>query len=200
MSLIEIQNLSYTLPRGRELFRDLNLQLASGEALHIYGANGTGKSTLVSLLLGRIKPTKGRVRRFSTRLGYLPQLQNLEFHLPLKLIDVLNTLSDSFTEDRALKLGLLSRSQFELLWNTASGGERQRTLLTALLLEEPELLVLDEPLNHLDAVTREAVVQALGRYIGGKEGRALVLVSHLSVHEIQRFGIRLVSLPLGNEK
>lgn len=200
MSLLTLENVSYRLPRGRELFSELSVKLKEGEALHIYGPNGSGKSTLIQLILGKVKSTRGRVARSTNQVAYLPQLQSLEFHLPVTLQDVLDILLPEIPAPKAVTgLGLLTTAQLGLLWNTASGGERQRTLLTALLLRKPELLVLDEPLNHLDRATRESLIRSLGKYLSAEKGRALVLVSHLSVSEMEEFGTTVRSIGIGDE-
>jgi ABC-type Mn2+/Zn2+ transport system ATPase subunit len=175
---LTLENLTWAAPGGRTLGRGLSLQLKRGEVLWIQGPNGSGKSTLIHTLLGDISPQAGRIALHfpNEKLGYLPQVQNRECHLPLTLSEVV-ALSG-----RDLKLAqeypLLDSSRFSLAWNQASGGERQRTLLLRELIQKPELLVLDEPLNHLDEASKAQIQKVLLQLLHESQAPALILVSH----------------------
>src|SRR5690606_37113443 len=109
-----------------------------------------------------------------------PQLQNVAFHLPLTLWDVLRiSHAGPLQEEDVLRFGLLQARHLKLAWNTASGGEKKRTLLTRALLHRPRVLILDEPLNHLDHASRDQVSQVLDDFVAGdKQQRSIILVSH----------------------
>ncbi len=176
--LLDAKNLSYGTPSGKILQRDLQFQLQSGECLLIEGENGTGKSTLLKVILGQMKPLGGKVNcpLRSSEIGYLPQLENAEVHTPMTLRDVLGLVPTWFPYKKALEeFPILTPSQLNLRWNQASGGERKRTLLLRALIQLPKLLVLDEPFNHLDENTQKQMQQILTKYLN--QG-AILLVSH----------------------
>jgi len=198
--LLEGSELGLTTPDGRVLFRGLSFAVNAGQLMLIRGPNGAGKSMLVKVCLRRLQPNVGLVRCTvpERRIAYVPQLQNMEFHLPLTLGEVIEICVDRHVPAKAATaLGLVGEEHLSLTWNTASGGERQRTLLTCALLEDPHLLLLDEPLNHLDAASQERVLEALENFVSSKdEDRAAVLVSHLGREQLERLGPRLIQVAL----
>jgi zinc transport system ATP-binding protein len=182
-ALLSVSQLATGTHDGRVLAKDLHFKVMPGEALLLTGANGTGKSTLLRVLIGNTRPMKGTVSRSVgfERIGFLPQLQNTDFHLPLTLRDLLeNAVHRSLDDAEILHWGLLTKDQLHLSWKTSSGGERKRALLTRILLLDPNLLLLDEPMNHLDTQSRLLVEQALIKFLQtpSEKGRALILVSH----------------------
>ena len=161
--ILHAHSLSYSAPGGRVLATGLNFELKPGQILFVLGPNGSGKSTLINLILGFCKPLSGNlaVEVPRSRVSHVPQLQNMEFHIPLTLRDVLNIASGESPDAQILGWGLLEKEQLDLLWSTASGGERQKTLMTRALIGEPQLLILDEPFNHLDEVTHAQIFKVI---------------------------------------
>lgn len=179
--MLLLENLTYGAPNGKILGRDIKLEMQAGELLFITGANGAGKSTLLRVLVGQARAAAGEFKWSISHeeIAYLPQLQSVAFHLPLTLWDVLRiSHKGHLREEAVLRWGLLEKSQLHLAWNTASGGEKKRTLLTRALLQDPKVLILDEPLNHLDRKSRESVSQALDDFMDSDDKRSIVLVSH----------------------
>lgn len=179
--MLLLDNLTYGTPHGKILARDVQLKMQAGELLFITGANGAGKSTLLRVLVGQMPAVSGAFRWDVSRkeIAYLPQLQQAAFHIPMTLWDVLRiSHKGSLKEGAVLRWGLLEKEQLRLAWNTASGGEKKRTLLTRALLHNPRVLILDEPLNHLDRKSREQVSQVLDDFMSMDGKRSIVLVSH----------------------
>lgn len=192
--LVEAVSLTYAAPGGRVLGRDLNFSLLPGELLVLSGPNGSGKSTLLSILLGDLRPLSGQLatRVLRSRLAVIPQLQNIEFHLPVTLRDVLEVSRPLGLDESAVEaIGLLKKEQLDLAWNTSSGGERQRTLMTRALLQDPQLLILDEPFNHLDTASQTKILETLAAFLHKQTDhpRAAVLVSHVALSELERLGV-----------
>lgn len=182
--LLEAIALSYSTPdKKRRLIDNVNFQLGAGELLVVTGANGIGKSTLIKIILNEQMPAHGKVVLSTESVGYLPQLQNRMFHIPLKLSDVLHFEegSSDVTSD-ALGIGLLFQRELKLNWNQASGGERQKTLLTQVFLSGSNLLLLDEPMNHLDAEARKALGSALGKYMDRTQAGVVVVCHETQLH------------------
>jgi ATP-binding cassette subfamily F protein uup len=157
------------------LFRGLDLLLDDRERLGLVGANGTGKSTLLDIVAGRLTPTAGRVETGPTvRLAYYDQ-RGAELDLKLRVRDAVAGPGNQAGPDEA---ALLEAFWFETdaQWapiGLLSGGERRRLQLVLALATKPNVLLLDEPTNDLDLDT----LRALEDYLDGWPG-ALIVVSH----------------------
>lgn len=174
--MLKADGLTYGPPGLPPLHRGLSFALNAGELLHVVGANGTGKSLLVRTLLGASDAAEGQVTIGFSGVRYLPQMQNRAAHLPYALGDVLG-----FEGQNSLawaNVGLLRAGQFSLAWNKASGGERQRTLLTRFFLQSGDLLILDEPFNHLDVESRDKVRLLLRDSLKSNPSAGALLISH----------------------
>ncbi len=172
---------------GRTLFSGVEFKVTGGERIAVIGDNGTGKSTLVKLIVGEEQPDTGYVRRGpAVRMAYLPQI--VKFRDPnLSAADTvidecrctMQEARDSlgafgFTGEDALKaVGMLS------------GGEQSRLRLCILMRADVNLLILDEPTNHLDIPSREWMEDAISGY-----GEALLFVSH-DRYFIEKFANRI---------
>lgn len=172
----------------RPIVSDLSFTLGAGEALWIRGKNGSGKSTLLELICGSMTPLSGTlsVALSHSKIEYLPQMASPYFHIPMTLKDVVETLSlQSWDLDMLSSFELLEKKQLDLQWNTASGGEKKRTLLLASLLNHPQLLIIDEPLNHLDQSSKEIVENGLNRFMNQGKEKSIILVSHEELKSFQ---------------
>ena len=180
LSILTLYNLSYSTPDGRALGANINVELGKGEILLITGPNGSGKSTLLEVILGRQVPFDGHVKLDTPRqaISYLPQMQDSQTHMPFSLRDALQVSTALNMDDEIESLGLLSSKQLNLGWNHASGGEKRRTLLTRIFLQKPELIVLDEPFNHLDIDSRGVMLSSLSRFVTERNNSVI-----LSTHE-----------------
>lgn len=181
--VLEAVELCFQTPDRRPLIKGLSFTLQKGETLAITGPNGCGKSTLLGILMGELAHlTAGSVQWHVPRsqVAYLPQLHNREFHIGLTLADVLSFAAPFRPAAiRELSFGLLEPDHLSLAWNTASGGERQKALLTHLFLREPEILILDEPMNHLDVEGRSQLLHALSDFTRVRQS-SLIMVAHES--------------------
>lgn len=160
----------------RKLFSGLDLQLHAGQRLAITGPNGTGKSTLLKILLGEVAADEGTVRwdRAAT-LGYYAQESTS--------LDPQSTVLEEIRRDRPELSEAQARSILGAFLFTGddafkplgklSGGEQSRVRLIRLILSQPDVLILDEPTNHLDIASREALEEALIDFPG-----TIVAVSH----------------------
>lgn len=185
MTILETKSLDYGADKIA-LIRNLSFKLQAGERLLVKGPNGVGKSTLLRVILGQIKPLSGTVKLNipKHKIAYLPQLQNTEFHIPVTLGDVLAFSSKRTVPVQEIaSMGLLQASDLSKAWNTASGGERQKALLTRIFLQDVDLMVLDEPMNHLDFEAKERVKQLIRAFVSKKDGRAMLIVCHDQVDE-----------------
>ena len=176
-TLIRAEGVS-VIRNGRHLLKNADLQLDTGKIVTLIGPNGAGKTTLVRSVLGLTPINEGSITRApNLRIGYMPQKLHIESSLPLSV-------------DRFLQLGgkaranlndiqqltgieKLSKTPMQLL----SGGETQRVLLARALLRDPQLLVLDEPVQGVD-VGGQAALYALINDIRKSRNCGVLLVSH----------------------
>jgi ATPase subunit of ABC transporter with duplicated ATPase domains len=181
--VIDLEDVTLRLG-DRELLRDVTWRLAPGERVGIVGVNGSGKTSLLRLLLGQLPPAAGRVRRGKTvRTAMLTQ-EVRELDDPdvadLRVQEAVEKVRGSVRiGDRDVTAGqMLENLGFarERVWTPVrelSGGERRRLQLLRLLMGEPNVLALDEPTNDLDTDTLAAVEDALDGWPG-----TLLVVSH----------------------
>ncbi len=160
---------------GREIAGKADLTVRRGEKIGIVGANGTGKSTFMRMLM-RLIPYEGQVIwNKNVKLSYFDQ-ENRQLHPSLSVIDEIHDRYRTMTDEQIRKLLGLVRITGENVFKPVgviSGGERAKLCFALMMLERGNVLLLDEPTNHLDIDTREAIEDALASYTG-----TMLLVSH----------------------
>lgn len=144
-------------PRVGPIFQDVDLSLSEGGKVALVGRNGAGKSLLLRVLAGRLRPDAGRVvLRTGDRVGYLPQDFDHGFEGSLaELLEREAPDAPAYVVARTLHRLGLDPARLDQRYSTLSLGERMRGALAALLAAEPTILLLDEPTNHLDVETKE---------------------------------------------
>jgi ATPase subunit of ABC transporter with duplicated ATPase domains len=171
---------------GHEVLHEVEWRLAPGERTGILGSNGAGKSTLLGLIAGTIEPTSGRVKRGKTvKVATLTQrLDELEDHLDDPVRTVISRLRTTYTFGSGSKaqdltpgqllerLGFAS-AQLSTPVKDLSGGQKRRLQLLLILLDQPNVLILDEPTNDLDTDMLAAMEDLLDTWPG-----TLIVVSH----------------------
>ena len=178
--VIKIEEVSFAYPGGEPVIRDFTADVIKGERIGIVGANGTGKTTLLKLLTGRLAPTSGAVT-LGTRIemAFFDQLR--------ETLDPETTVAEAVNKDReTVVIGGVTKHIFAYLADflftperartpvkALSGGEKARLLLAKLFLSPSNLLVMDEPTNDLDVETLELLEEQLLAYKG-----TLLVVSH----------------------
>ena len=178
----------------RTLFHDLNLTVTGGERIALLGDNGTGKSTLIKLLMDEEYPDEGRIRFGpSVRTAYLPQI--VSFDVPSRnLVDTMlwakRGITTQTARDRLAMFHFRGEDVFKSV-GVLSGGELSRLYLCTIMDEAVNLLILDEPTNHLDIASREWIEEAEEAYDG-----TLLFVSH-DRYFINRFATRIWELENG---
>lgn len=170
----------------REVLRDVTWRIAPGERTGILGVNGAGKSTLLGLVAGTVEPTSGRVKRGKTvKVATLTQrMDELEPHLNEPVRVVISRLRTSYTIGAGSKATELtpgqllermgfSSAQLSTPVKDLSGGQQRRLQLLLILLDQPNVLILDEPTNDLDTDMLAAIEDLLDSWAG-----TLLVVSH----------------------
>ena len=160
------------------LFGKGNLLLEAGSRLAIIGENGTGKTTLLKILMAELQAREGSVQwAENAAQGYCPQDSNEQFNNELNLFDWMSQWRKPEHDDQIVRstLGrlLFSNDDFKKQVKVCSGGEKNRLLFGQLIMSSPNVLILDEPTNHLDMESIESLNLALEHYEG-----TLIFVSH----------------------
>jgi ATP-binding cassette subfamily F protein 3 len=159
------------------VLRHLNLRIDMDDRIALLGANGNGKTTLLRLLEGEIKPIAGELRKSGKlRIGYFNQEQAEAFALGQTAYQhMAGVMRDAPEPKVRAHLGRFgfSQSRADVAIGSLSGGEKARLLFATITVDAPHILLLDEPTNHLDIDAREALIAALNVYEG-----AVILVSH----------------------
>ena len=182
---------------GHPALEDVTLQVSKGDILGIIGPNGAGKSTLLKTVLGLVPAWQGRIRVLGEpvannrrQVGYMPQVEQVDWDFPVTVGDVAlmgryarrgllrrTTKEDrEAAEDSLVRVGILDLRN--RLIGELSGGQRRRVLLARALANQPDLLLLDEPMAGLDATAQHQFLDIIDRL---REGGATVV---LSTHDL----------------
>lgn len=158
------------------LLRKLNFTIERGDKMGLLGKNGSGKTTILELIVGNLKPDNGYLLRGKKiDVGYFRQ-SGLQFDPDDRVIDVIKRVLPDYSEgslrDFLARFLFMGEDVFRAV-KTFSGGQLSRLTLATLMATKPNFLILDEPTNHLDIPSREALESALEDYIG-----TLLVVSH----------------------
>jgi len=165
MQVFKLESFSLFTDSGKCLLKDLTLEMNKGEALHIVGENGIGKTTLINTILNKHKSYEGNLQTSYQSVSYLPQLSSKNPKLPISLGDVSSVEYLFYTKDL-----------FERALQSASGGERKKAMLSKIFSENSDFMILDEPFNHLDTNSRSLVQEYLENYVA--LGNSLLITGH----------------------
>lgn len=176
-TVLSAVDLSFSFPDS-VLFSDLSFNIYRGQKIGLVGPNGQGKSTLIKLITGQLKPSQGHINMGSSIVtGYFSQHQTDIVRPAFTVMSEIKRLASPSCTDLQLKsaLGLfmLGERYWEKKVEDLSGGEKNRLVLSTLFLSRANFLILDEPTNHLDMESREALMDALSAYQG-----TMLVVAH----------------------
>lgn len=178
--VVEVENISYTLPNGRVLIDNFSALVQRGDKIGLIGPNGVGKTTLLKVLLGELQPDSGKmIEGTNLEVAYFDQLRSQ--------LDETRSVKDNLDRgaDKVMVNGkekhvisylqdfLFAPDRANSPVNALSGGERNRLLLAKLFIKPANVLVLDEPTNDLDVDTLELLEELLLNYAG-----TVLIVSH----------------------
>ncbi|MDD4088740.1 MAG: ABC transporter ATP-binding protein [Tissierellia bacterium] len=211
---IEINNISYEYPRGRNVFKNFILELSNGETTFLTGKNGCGKTTLTKLIMGILKPSFGEIKLFgqSTKemsLGAIGEIIGYVFQYPERQLfgtTVMEELTFPLlfkgcnkeeTMDKAEKM--LEIFDLEKVKNSypffLSYGEKRRLAIASVLMVGPKYLILDEPTASLDKERIETLSQVLENL--KKRNIGMLIISH-NKNFIKRHKDRMINLEGGS--
>ena len=176
-TLLEARNISFGYTADNLLFRHINLTLNARDRFGVIGNNGKGKSTLLNVLSGGLKPLTGELKSHpDMKLGYFGQTNIQRLNQKLTIEQEIEQTNPALTRTQVRNIcgtmmfgGDLALKKISVL----SGGEKSRTLLGKILAHPSNLLLLDEPNNHLDMESIDALIESLQDFPG-----ALLIVTH----------------------
>ncbi len=197
---VEVKKLDYSFS-GKFVLKDINFKLNKNECLVIQGHNGGGKTTLINCLVKENKIPSGKVfydnidiNKFDnwTKIGYVPQFITYA-KFPVSVIEFLMSYELKNNKQRVLNL----LNEFELIdcknknLHSLSGGQKRRIFIIRALLNEPELLIFDEPLVAIDKENRSKIVEILKKL--KLIGISMIIITH-NFHEFHGLADKIIEL------
>ena len=192
-AVIQFENVSFAYDKV-PVVRDITLDIHDGEFLGIIGPNAGGKSTLLKLMLGLLKPGKGHIHVLGkspeagrSRVGYVPQHELFLRDFPISVTETVlmgrlgNTRWFGGYQQRDMDITLKTMKDVEIgaigkqPIGALSGGQLQRVLIARALVSEPDILLLDEPTSNIDMRVEEDIYTLLKKY---NEHMTIIVVSH----------------------
>ncbi|HJW87831.1 MAG TPA: ABC-F family ATP-binding cassette domain-containing protein [Candidatus Brocadiaceae bacterium] len=177
--VMEARNLSFAYDGNpaNALFKDLTFSVGAQDRIAIIGKNGKGKSTLLNLLAGELKPLTGGISTHpGIKIGHFGQTNIQRLNLKMNILEELSSANPSLNNQRLRSLAgamMFPGDTAEKSIKVLSGGERSRVLLGKILANPTNLLLLDEPTNHLDIESIEELTEQLDEYEG-----AVIIITH----------------------
>ena len=176
-TLLKLESVGF-YKNNKWLVEGVSLEVKQGEIVTLIGPNGSGKSTTAKIALGIYKNIEGRVNKFTNKIGYVPQKISIDWTLPIRVIDFMSLIEEPTDEQINIALNLTS---VEHLRNKSlgdlSGGEFQRVMIARAIAKQPDLLVLDEPVQGVD-FKGEITLYELIKKISEELNCGILLISH----------------------
>lgn len=205
--IVKVENFSLTLA-NKQIVKNLSFEVFPGEVFAFLGANGSGKTSTIRALLGIYEKSSGEllvngkklVPERASKVGYLPEERGL--YTRSKVLDTMIYFGElkGMTRDKAREFSLAYLERVELLDKAQtrikklSGGQQQKVQLGVAIMNDPNLLILDEPTKGLDPVNRKLLLDIVDDL--KKKGTAVIYITHL-MEEVERLADRLLILKDG---
>lgn len=198
MTHIQLENVSFGYT-NEKILENINLDIQDGQLISISGENGSGKSTLLKLILGQLKADKGTIKLLEKdintitsfkEIGYVPQIQNfnnITFPITAREFVVLNLYEDfglfkipkKYHKEKAEKI-LIEMGMQEYIhtpFNQLSGGFKQRAMIARAMINNPEILILDEPTSGVDQKSKVSFLKLIEK-MNKEKSITIIIVTH----------------------
>lgn len=220
MNSIEIKNLKFGYEDGL-ILDNINLMVEKGDYIGVVGSNGSGKSTLIKLILGLLPAKTGTITRTETNVGYVPQVGlSVKGDFPATVLEVvmLNLYGSiglfkrakqkhyKMAEEALETVGMIEYK--DRMIGKLSGGQQQRVMIAKSLVNNPDILILDEPIAGIDSESEKNLYQLLYR-LNKDNGLTILMVTHSlsgvrkdmnKIYEIKDKGIKLIQAEKQSEE
>ncbi|TYB30605.1 MAG: metal ABC transporter ATP-binding protein [Candidatus Mcinerneyibacterium aminivorans] len=182
--LLEFKNVNFKYDR-RIILEDINFTLNSNEFLGIIGPNGAGKTTLLKLIVGLLSPTEGTIELHTENIGYISQIHDVNWDLPLTVFDAVLMGRYSWPskitkeDEKIIKKYLKMVDMYEYRnkeVKNLSGGQKQRIFIARALVSDPDILIFDEPNTGVDVKATDQFYDLLMKL--KRKNKAIILVTH----------------------
>lgn len=196
-----VEDLAFSYGGEANLWEQISFTVSQGEILSIMGANGCGKSTLLNSMIGFLKPQQGRVyiddagkcldahknsKEFTEKIGYVPQLSDAAYSFAVKDYILMGraphigVFQEPGASDRELTDEVMEEMGiYEIRnrpFNTLSGGQQRQTVIARAIVQEPDIIIMDEPANHLDYGNQFRVIEMIQHL--AEKGMTVILTTH----------------------
>jgi zinc transport system ATP-binding protein len=211
--IIRFENVNFSYTK-KEFLENISFSVYDKDFIGIIGPNGGGKTTILKLMLGLLKPNKGKIRIYNKNpkkerkdIGYLSQFKNIDFDFPITVYEIVElgriendlfkkyTLKDKKAVEKILKELKIYEYRNKNL-NELSGGQKQRVFVARALVNNPKILILDEPMSNLDIHIKEEfykILQKLNKNI------TIIVVDH-DLDMLSKYAKEIVCVNKCNEK
>lgn len=191
---LSVEHLSFSYEKQLPILKDISFEVSAGQFIGIFGPNGGGKTTLLKLLLGLLKPTSGSIEILDTTpehargvVSYVPQVRRFDKQFPISAIEVVlqgclashkgwggfSSEAKSLASQALADVGLADKEK--AAFGTLSGGQIQRTLLARALVSQPKVLLLDEATVGVDPTALQEIVSIL---LSLRKKMTILMVTH----------------------
>lgn len=202
MALVQCDNINFSYDGKRQILNNVSFSIEKGQLVTLLGPNGVGKSTLLNCITGLLKPQGGKVfldggdifslsrKSIARKIAYVPQKNNVPFDYLVKEFVVMGRTAHlgiltppsehdyKLVDDALLKLGIADLAERQI--NELSGGEQQKACIARALVQEPALVILDEPTAALDYGNQIKVLNLIKELLG--LGFAVIQTTHNPDH------------------
>ena len=198
-TVISLSNINLTGINDKYIIKNINFDINKGDCIVFSGHNGAGKTTLFKIITGLVKPTSGNVKFFDNttnsnikkQIGYIPQINNFKKNLPVSVrqaIEIgLSAKKGIFTkiskQDSTFIDNIAKKLEIYHLLNSPvgklSGGEMQKVSIARVLVQEANIILLDEPLSHLDTKSQKNIIKII-EDIHFKKTATILIILHNS--------------------
>lgn len=194
MPILEVKNLNIQIG-GSKIIENIGFEINKGDVLAIIGPNGAGKTMLLKALLGLI-PSEGEIKwAKNIKLGYVPQRLEIETDIPLNVKEFFFLRGRKFSDGKiaeALKSVQLEKNILNSGFGQISVGQRQRILIAWTMLDNPDVLLFDEPTADIDIAGQESIYKMLYE-LQSKTNLTIILISH-DLNIVYRYAEKILCL------